>query len=204
MNTRPARVIRGLAAALFAVFVASFSHVAGGGTAPGTVGLVLALAFSAVVCVGLAGKSLSIIRLSASVALSQLVLHALFSVGANAGDATLTVSGMGHHGSMLVSISEGTAAAAATFCSWMWVAHVLAAVVTVLALRRGEGAFWGLVSLAGRRFTRLVRPLFVEPRPVLRPDRSRFSLEPDHPRDLGIFLGRLRHRGPPVCVRIAS
>lgn len=221
MNTRSARVLRGLSAASVAVFVAALSHAAGGGGAPGTVGLVLALAFSALVCTALAGRTLSLVRLSVSVIISQVILHTLFTVGAPSGDGgAVTMSTMDHHGAVVVSIAGPAASAAgpaaaidpaasllavvaAQLCSGMWIAHLVAALVTILALRRGESAFWGLLLLAGLRFRRLVRALFVEPRPVLRPDRSTVVRVPDRLRDLGVFLGGLRHRGPPVCVRFA-
>ncbi|RFA08357.1 hypothetical protein B7R54_03275 [Subtercola boreus] len=215
MNTRPARVLRGLAAAFFAVFVAALSHVAGGGGTPGAVGVALALAFSSVVCVALAGRSLSIIRLSASVIVSQALLHALFTVGATGSGSTFEMSGSGHHGVALVvsasfgagSLGAGTGAAgwlADQLCSGMWIAHAVAAVITVLALRHGEGALWALVGLAGMRFRRLVRQLFIEPLPALKGVGPALSAPLDHLRDLGVFLGRLRHRGPPVCVRFAN
>lgn len=217
MNTRSARALRGLTAACIAVFTAALSHAAAGGGAPGGVGLALALAFSALVCTALAGRTLSLVRLAVSVIASQVMLHALFTVGAApAGGGELTMSTMGHHGSVLVIAGSGSAAAsagtgfdagaallaaaAAQLCSSMWIAHLVAALVTIVALRRGESALWGLLRLGGLRFRRLVRSLFVEPRPVLRPDRSTIVAEPDHPRDLGVFLGRLRHRGPPACV----
>ncbi|MDF2442863.1 MAG: hypothetical protein JWR01_1066 [Subtercola sp.] len=220
MNTRPARVLRGLVAAFFAVFVAALSHVAGGGGAPGAVGTALALAFSSVVCVALAGRSLSVVRLSISVVSSQVILHTLFAVGASGGGtgggATVTMSTMQHHGDVLLTVSGaagGVAAGgggpmllgalAAQLCSGMWIAHLAAALVTILALRRGESAFWGLVSVAGLRFRRLFRPFFVEPTPVARVDGADWSVERDHRRDLGVFLESVWRRGPPVCVRFA-
>ena len=192
--------------------------------------MVLALAFSSVVCVALAGKALSVIRLSASVVFSQVVLHALFTVGGSSvGGALLSVSGMGHgaHQSMVMVVpgaasaaaaaaaTAATTAAAAThsvslldvagaqLCSGMWIAHGVAAVITIIALRHGEWAIMSLLQLAGLRLARLFRALFVEPSPLSRLDRGTRVAEPDHLRDLGVFLGRLRHRGPPVCVRFS-
>ncbi|RFA16461.1 hypothetical protein B7R22_02950 [Subtercola boreus] len=222
MNTRPARVLRGLAAAIFAVFVAMLSHLAGGGGSPGAVGAALALAFSGVVCVALAGQSLSLLRLSISVVWSQVILHTLFTVGAASG-ATVAMGTMRHHGGGLLIVSDATGgisdatggamaggrepmllgALAAQLCSGMWIAHLGAALVTILALRRGESAFWGLVGIAGLRFRRLLRPLFVEPTPVTSVDGTGSSTARDHHRDLGVFLQSVWRRGPPVCVHIA-
>ncbi|MCU1481117.1 MAG: hypothetical protein JWQ19_1903 [Subtercola sp.] len=92
MSSRAARTLRGLTAAGVAVFVAALSHALGGGDAPGGIGVVLALAFSAVVCVALAGRTLSLVRLSLAVGFSQLAFHLLFSVG---GGGASTAAGAG-------------------------------------------------------------------------------------------------------------
>ncbi|RFA15171.1 hypothetical protein B7R21_03820 [Subtercola boreus] len=222
MNIRPARVLRGLASAFIAVFVSVLSHVAGGGGSPGAVGTALAFAFSSVVCVAFAGRSLSLLRLSISVMSSQVILHTLFTVGA-ASTATVAVGTMQHHGGGLLIVSDAVGgvsgdaggamaggrepmllgALTAQLCSGMCIAHLAAALVTILALRRGERAFRGLVALAGLRFRRLLRPLFVEPTPVTRVDRAEWSIVRDHHRDLGVFLQSVWRRGPPVCARFA-
>ncbi|MEF2978740.1 hypothetical protein [Subtercola sp. YIM 133946] len=229
MSSRAARTLRGLGAAGVAVFVAAFSHVAGGGSAPGSVGLLLALAFSAVVCVLLAGKTLSLLRLSIGVGLSQLALHLLFSVGTPVGGIgaratgmagmtgtanTTSMPGMGSMGSMghgsgapdllALLLNGGTAtqgaghALSAVDCSWMWLAHLVAALVTVWALRRGEQSIVSVIESARMYVLRLVRVVYVE-RPTPRtPNGVVVSRDPGHPRALWILIGRLRHRGPPV------
>src|ERR1700709_933648 len=80
MTTRWARVVRGLVAASVAVFVADFAHVPGGGATPGFAGIALALAFSTLVCIGLAGRTLARWRVAASVVVSQGAFHLLFQV----------------------------------------------------------------------------------------------------------------------------
>jgi hypothetical protein len=279
MSSRWARVLRGLTAAFFAVFVAGFSHVVGGGVQPGGVGVVLALAFSAVVCVALAGKTLSLLRLSIAVGFSQLAFHLLFSVGAGsvasgagagagagggaAGAAGLTgvasVAGGGaaavtgaagvtgaatvaggaatgslgavasagvgsagasvlpgmpgmagmpgmSHGSDLLTLlaTQGgghaapMAGMAAAASSWMWVAHLIAGLLTVVALRRGEQAFFGLFESARMHVLRLVHTPFVEPLRVRTLEVAADRRDPDHPAALVMLIGRLRHRGPPM------
>ncbi|GGF13162.1 hypothetical protein GCM10011399_03830 [Subtercola lobariae] len=261
MSSRWARVLRGLTAAFVAVFVAGFSHVVGGGEAPGTVGVALALAFSAVVCVALAGKTLSLVRLAIAVAFSQLAFHLLFSVGAGAGvgassggavggvgggEAVLPgggssggssggMAGMGMGGGIpgmglgtgtgmsgMPGMSHGVGAATGTGnglfellsssgappatsltgamaagCDYMWVAHIVAGLITVLALRRGQQAFFGLYEGARMHVLRLVRIPFVEPLRARALEVAAVRRDPDHPTALIVLIGHLRHRGPP-------
>ncbi|TDW29847.1 hypothetical protein [Cryobacterium psychrophilum] len=205
MSSRWGRFVRGWITASFAVFVAAFSHVVAGGAAPAPVSISLALAFSGMVCVALAGKTLSLLRSSASVAVSQIALHALFGLGSGATSPILT--GSGHHGP--VSISPGTAAAVDSMGmsvagtsgtdAWMWAAHGVAAVLTIVALHRGERAFWFLVDLAASglavvlRGTRDLVPVFVHavPAPLVAADAF-------VPSPLAVLRSCLTRRGPPV------
>jgi len=171
MTTRGARLVRGWLTASVAVFVAAFAHVAGGGSRPGELGTVLALVFSGLVCTFLAGRSLSLFRMSASVVVSQFLFHILFGLGGG-GAGALTVVGGSHHGSVTVGSdpheamgplamgpmpvgsmglgSSGTGAAASgQMDAWMWLAHAGAALVTIIALRHGEAAFRVLFDLVG-------------------------------------------------------
>ena len=78
MSQRGARTARGLTAAAVATLLAGLSHSLGGGVGaqvPFGVGTVIAFAFAAMVCVALAGRTLSLARLAASVVLSQLAFH---------------------------------------------------------------------------------------------------------------------------------
>jgi len=166
MTTRGARLVRGWLTASVAVFVAAFAHTAAGGSRPGALGTMLALVFSGLVCTFLAGHSVSLFRMSASVMVSQFLFHALFGMGGGAGVA-LTVVGGSHHGpvtvvpdphammgpimmgSMGVSSSGTGVAASGQMDAWMWVAHVGAALVTIIALRHGESAVRVLADLVG-------------------------------------------------------
>ena len=85
---RNRRGLRGSAAAVAATFVALTSHVVGGGALPSVMGVAVPLALSLLVCVLLAGRRLSLPRLSLSVLTSQALFHLLFSV--------FTPSGAGH------------------------------------------------------------------------------------------------------------
>ncbi len=228
MNDRGMRVARGLVAAGIATFVAAFSHVAAGGGAPGSAGLALAVAFSAVTCVLLTRRALSLPLLAISVLMSQFAFHLLFEVGSASGMAT-TASGIGgvaaghtaHHGisgAMIASTAGSTASTHPHDGGWMWVAHAIAALATIALLHRGERMLRRLLALArtplaaGVRAARL--PIVVAaalldpgaPRAVLTRQRDvvRLVLERarlgvvDRLAECGVVFTRLRHRGPPV------
>jgi hypothetical protein len=147
VSTRWARFARGWLAALFSTLVAAVSHTLAGGTSPSAVSFVVALAFAGIACVALTGKRLSIVRLVASVVLSQLAFHSLFSsIGVSSGTVSAPV-GAHEHGAALAQVATGGGAMHHTD-AWMWAAHAFAAVVTIVALRHGEAAFWRLRETA--------------------------------------------------------
>ena len=76
-RSRASRALRGLIGASIATFVALLSHVAAGGAMPGWVGIALPWLLSVMVCTLLAGRALSLIRLSLAVAASQALFHCL-------------------------------------------------------------------------------------------------------------------------------
>ncbi len=203
MAGRGTRVARGAVTAAFAILVSMLSHLAGGGPVPGAVGLVVAAALALPTCVLLAGRTVSTGRLAVAVACSQAVLHLLFTVGAPT-TTTLQVVG-GRHGMGGHVVSAGGAAAGAGDMggmhhgSAMWVAHLLAAVLTIVALRSGERAFWDLVALArtSLRALILVAALDVVPRAEVRHRVAR-AMRPEI-RDLGVCVAASPHRGPPAA-----
>jgi hypothetical protein len=83
----------------------------------------------------------------------------------------------------------------------MWVGHAAAALVTIAALRYGELAFWSLYRTARIGLSRLVlAPVPVPLDTALpAPVASRVAVV----RDLGVLIGRMRHRGPPVILSFA-
>lgn len=80
MRVRHRRTLRGTLAAVFATFVALTSHILGGGSFPTAMGVIVPLALSILVCVLLAGRRLSLPRLTVSVGISQTLFHLLFSL----------------------------------------------------------------------------------------------------------------------------
>jgi uncharacterized membrane protein len=204
MTSRTARTVRGLLTAAFAVFVAAFSHVAAGGQTPGSVGVVLALAFASLASIALAGKTLSRARLTISVLFSQLVLHVLFGVGAAGG--AIVAGQSSHHGGMVTLETASTAATSGSGMSaamhgGMWLAHAFAALITIVALQYGEKAFWGLVEQARTRVVSVLislQPVFpvAVSTAVLRPVVTRNFLAADP----GVVLSSLLRRGPPAIL----
>jgi hypothetical protein len=202
MTTRWARFARGWIVAGFSTFVAALSHTIGGGDAPGVLAVVVSLAFAGILSIALAGRTLSTWRLSVAVLASQLLFHGLFSLGGAGGRLTETdaAAGHAHHGGQAVLLAPSGAGAMGADHGWlMTVAHILAAVVTVVALRYGERAFWGLFSTAMVAVHALLRVPAVVPiahRPVTGAAFA-FLLSP---RQRLAPLGLMRHRGPPVCL----
>lgn len=212
MGSRWARLTRAVLASGTAILVSSLFHVAGGGAVPGVIPLVLSLAFATLGSVALTARRLSLWRLTLAVAFSQFLLHALFSLGG--GDARFTTTtgtgaaaslgGMTHlHAGAHLTLVGGAMPAAhgSELSPSMWLTHATAVLVTVIALRFGERAFWGLFETARVRIERAADRLVVVPVPVAASVAAPAAAEPAHLRDLGLPLARLRHRGPPAIAR---
>lgn len=199
MSTRSARVARGLIAAGFATFVAALFHVAGGGLPPSAVALTLSLVFSGLGCIVLAGKRSTLWRSASSVALSQFLFHALFSLSPSAHFAGAT--GHLHPGSHLTMVTDGAAATPMSGMSlsgsWMWLAHAAAALLTLVALRYGERVFVAVSEFTAFSLRRLLTAVAVVDVPVA---QARVETVPVILPDRTVVLGRLRHRGPPALM----
>jgi hypothetical protein len=203
MSTRWARFARGWLVAVFSTLIAAASHTIAGGP-PSTLAIVLSLAFAGMLCVGLAGKRLSRMRLAASVVGSQLLFHQLF---ASLGNSVWTPAAHVHPGmepALNVTAMSGSWQPASTSDAlWMLAAHAVAAAATFLLLRLAEQAFWGLPSsgLIGSARA-LLRILFRQGlQPVLF-DAPRAPSAPRHPRVFSSVALRsaLRYRGPPAAL----
>lgn len=196
MSTRVARVIRGLLVAVVALTVAAVAHIATGGQI-GAVGLVLAFAFSALASIALAGRTLSRTRMSIAVLLSQGAFHLLFGIGAGHGLAEPTHSvGMVMGDPAAAPASTGAMSTVAMADNGgMWAAHALAAIITIVALVRGERTFWKLAGWIAHSITRL----FVSsiPLEVDQPTAPAVVAEL-HAAGTRFLLAGLRRRGPPV------
>lgn len=197
--TRRPAVLRGFAASSVAIFTALAGHVTSGGLMPGMLGIAVPWVLSFMVCVLLAGRRLSVVRLAASVAISQFLFHVLFVLGA----ITPTVAMTGHqHGAhLMMSDSSGVAEAIAAG-GMMWFGHALAALVTVGALHRGERLLLGLRDLAQRSVRWLRRRLhIVAPRPLL-PAPGVAPAVAVTPLRSALLLAPLRGRAPPLLATV--
>jgi hypothetical protein len=79
----------------------------------------------------------------------------------------------------------------------MWLSHASAALVTIIALRFGGRAFWGLFETARLRLDRVVGRPDVHVVPMFAPVAVHGPADAPVLRDLGVLIGRMRHRGPP-------
>jgi len=185
MNARSARAARALTAAVVSTVVAAFSHVAGGGDAPGGATIALTLALASLVCVAFSSGGLSLWRLSVSVAVSQAMFHGMFTI---TGGAALRLGHEHSHAGAITSLAGHS--------SDMWLAHALAALVTTVALARGEVMVRALLALADVRLAAaapVTVPIVQRSRPVVARCEQATGVRSD-------ALGPLRRRGPPALV----
>jgi len=193
---RAQRVARGAAAAALATFVATVSHSSVSAQMPPVLNIALALCLATPVCVLLVGRTLSWGRLSVAVALSQALFHALLTLDLQGG---AVFEGGGHHGSHALLLDAAAPVSATVMHTahspWMWTAHAVAAVITILALGRGEQAARAIAHffVAALRALRPVRP------PL--PGASAVRVVPVSPvRATALtVLSSMRHRGPPLA-----
>jgi hypothetical protein len=198
MYSRGARAVRGLTAGSAATVFAAGSHGMAGGHFASATGIVLAIAFSSLLGIALSGRSLSLIKLSVTVVFSQLGFHLVFSTIGASGATAMTVGG--HHNSSVL-FSAGSSMGSMHADPAMWLAHAVAATVTILVLRRGGAAFWGMRAIAAMLFTPLFRARqLVITTPQLaahRPPQTRRIA----PTVVAQFLTFIDSRGPPVVTR---
>ncbi len=199
-NRKPA-LLRGLVAASLAIFVALAAHVTSGGAMPGPLGILVPWILAVMVCTLLAGRRLSAVRLSVSVTVSQLLFHTLFVLGAITPSTTMG----GHTHGMTMTLPAGTPIAEAVLAdSSMWLGHAIAAVVTVVALHRGERTLVRLCALSrelGSCLRRRLIIVFFPAPPFSGLRRSRIAAEderlPDDP-----LRTVVRRRGPPLLLSV--
>jgi len=201
MTTRWARFARGWIVAGFSTFVAALSHTLAGGAVPGLLAVVVSLAFAGIVSIALSGRTLSTWRLALAVLVSQVIFHGLFSFGGAGGQLAVAdaPAGHAHAAGQAVTLMPGEAGtmSAAGHGLLMPILHVLAAVVTVLALRFGERAFWSLFTTLKVALGVLVRVIALTPVPGIPKAIVAVSAWLP-PRDQLVLLSPMRHRGPPV------
>lgn len=168
---------------------------------PGWVGVAVPWVLSVAICTLLAGRALSVVRLSLAVAASQFIFHTLFVLGMfGATDSSSAVRGAHEHGSMpMMSMLPTSTLSMAGSDGGMWIWHGIAAIATIAVIHRGERAVRRLGALAAqlrawvrRRIQQLVLvlvPAATARLPIVRAPRE-ITSPGWHPSAIGL-------RGPP-------
>ena len=202
--SRAARAIRGTAVAVFATFVASLAHTLGGGTPPGPVALLVALAFSAPLAMLVTGARARLARTIVAALVAQAALHLCYALGSAAPVAAAgghaggvgSAGDVGHagHAALTLPLTVPAGVALDHGHAWMPLTHLVAAAITVLAIvsaHRAVAAVAGAVLDLVRRLTSLTQPVDAGPR--------RQPADAAVRRPLGVhFLASIGSRGPPV------
>jgi hypothetical protein len=198
--------VRGSTAAGIATFLALLSHISGGGAMPGWLGIVVPLVLSVTVCTLLAGRRLSLWRLSPAVAVSQVLFHTLFVLGAFApsGDAGGVSSHHAHDPATTAMVDDAVVSNAVHADATMWLMHAVAAIATIVVLHRGERTVYRLHELAHELVRRVRRRLIVAlvlpPVSTARPAPPA-RREPSRP-TLTLLVSEVARRGPPAVALV--
>lgn len=189
---RHVRALRGIAASAITVLLAATAHTLAGGGAPSPFLVFVAATLAAPPAVLLVGRRPSLVRTSAAVLVAQAVFHTAFALFGSASGVRFT-SGVGAHAHMATHMVT-TGSAPMTHDS-MSAAHIVAALLTIAALHRGER----MLRAVGRGIRRLLPLRIIQaPRPpAVRVVRATFT-PPSVP--AAIFVSAVGRRGPPALV----
>jgi GTP-binding protein len=139
------RVGRAAILAALSTLTALGFHMSAGGHAPSAAGVLVPLALSFVVAVHLAGVRLTRWRVAVAAGVSQLAFHFLFGLGSGAVTAVATGEPLDPHaghdlGAVAAAAHTGDAMAGMDMSSMhsMPLAHIAAAIITYLLIRRGD------------------------------------------------------------------
>lgn len=197
--------MRGALAASAATFLALMSHVIAGGTVPGVLGLVVPWMLSVAVCTVLAGRALSLVRLSIAIAASQALFHTLFVLGVVATGGASESNGHVHGAAtQMTPIAVEASASLAHSGATMWLGHSLAALATIAVVYRGERAARRIAALAGEA-VRWARRRIVRVTLIRVPALTPLAWVADAPRPvapLGWHPSAVGRRGPPALLAI--
>ena len=221
MQDRRERMLRAALSAGVSTLVTATAHTLGGGAFPPALLLSLVFVAGVLICFALGGRRVALPNLVAAIGVTQVLLHAVFSLAghtASTGTSGSTAPAGGHvHGAALVlpdlsatalsadalatgGLTDGTMAAMG-HPGMVW-AHVAAGLVTIVMLRVGAGS---LRQLARSLVVSLVTALAVatatavphRPRGILRV----VAIAPRRP--AALLLAATRDlRGPPAPATI--
>jgi hypothetical protein len=211
MHARAQRLLRGWIVGLVATTVAAVSHSLAGGYEPGILSFGVALVFAGLLGTAVIGRRPSLPRLTVAVGAAQLAFHLVFSLLGSGGAEVTSRAGLsGMDGMSGMSGMDGTTAtipgpAPAMAMSGtahlvdpgMWGAHAVAAVVTILFLRRAELAVWWMLTRLGRL---VIARVVSTPTPVVSAARPRALAGILHVRPLvsRVLVASAQRRGPPL------
>lgn len=153
MIGRGTQVLRGSIVAAFSVFVAAVAHILGGGSVPSWVAFVLALVFASLISIPLVGKRMSLPRVAVAVTIAQTFFHTVFAVIGNPSNVVAATTG--HH-DLSFSVVAGSINHGAHGAMPMTAGHVLAGIITIIALRQGAAALNSIVASARRQIRRVL------------------------------------------------
>lgn len=170
MKDHGLRILRGWIGALICTCLAAASHTAVDGVMPPPAILGLLLCISAVICTALASGKSSLMRTGLAVLLSQGAYHGAFVLFGHQHQGTGLIGEAGTHAvhaghGLELGLDPTVAAATAADSPAGWLmtaAHVVSAIVTIVAMRRGEIAartFAEAISLYVPRLILFVRGL---------------------------------------------
>jgi hypothetical protein len=193
VTTRQQRVLRGAVAAAVATLLAATSHTIAGGPTPAPLLIGLMMALLTPVAGSLAGPRPSLARLAAAVTVSQVAFHGAFQLlGSPTGVGMSPGAGHSHSAHGVVDLAVLHVTAAAPEGAGMYVAHAIAAVLTIALLWRGER----VVHAIARETLRVLRRAQA-PRPALIPDPPAAFASPVRP-SAPRLLPSVSWRGPPA------
>ena len=147
MPARAQRLARGWIVGLVATTVAAVSHSLAGGYRPGALSLGVALIFAGMLGTLVIGRRPSLPRLAVAVGVSQLAFHLLFSLLGSGSTGSASGFGMSGMAGMDTAVSPAVVVSGHDHLAdpGMWIAHAIAAALTVLFLRRAELAVWTML-----------------------------------------------------------
>lgn len=204
MAARAQRLARGWIVGLVATTVAAVSHSLAGGYQPGALSFGTALVFAGMLGTVVIGRRPSLPRLSIAVGVSQLAFHLLFSLlgpgGAAPAPAPDAGFGMSDMSGMADSPTTAPLAMSAhdhTADPGMWIAHAVAAALTILFLRRAELAVWSMLTRLGRVIATRLTVVLV---PVASGEVPRIPAWPTVARRPAgrLLIASASRRGPPL------
>lgn len=192
MNRRGlARALRGALAGSLTTTLALAFHLLGGGALPSAVAIAGSFGGAIWLSIMIGRRRLSLPLLIAAIAVSQVLLHTIFS--ASTADGSIGGAAHAGHGDdpLHLILDHGGHA--------MWWAHALAGVITVVVLHRGERILQRLAELTGlvvRAVLRIALVVASAPAVGRMPGAARriAILRPEH---RGAVAA---HRGPPALV----